>query len=325
MLEPKFSLASTLLFDPRVENAAPMRGALLSLGVRDLDVASTREDAQKFLSGRVYDLVIGEVEQEADAFVEMTAQLRHGAFGLNPFAAVIATTWRLNARVVREIVDAGVDDILGRPFSYRAVALRLQSIVEARKPFVVTADYIGPDRRFSRRPAAGDIRMFDAPNVLRTKILEDASGVRAEEARINPVRSLMLQEKMRRLGERIAALTVMLERRLATGASDVRFAMDDDPSLMMDDLGPKVALLKRLANEVGSPQSATLAAQMAALADRFANADPEEGCAELAALREMAEALDVALDPQAEPDAFAARIAAVIASLERRRAQIAAA
>ncbi|MEL7028344.1 MAG: hypothetical protein AAGL49_03855 [Pseudomonadota bacterium] len=325
MIEPNFALASTLLFDPRVEHTGPMRGALYEMGLRDVDIVSDLDTARQYLSDRVYDLFVGEVAQEGDPLVEFVSGLRHADFGLNPFVGVIATTWRLNARVVREIVDAGVDDILGRPFSYRAVALRLNAIVEARKPFVVTADYIGPDRRFSRRPPNADIRMFDAPNLLRAKYLDDACGVRAEEARVEAVRALILQEKMRRLAERIAALAVMLERRLDQGAADARFVMSDDPGVMLDDLEPKVALLKRMASTAGSASALALSEQMGALARRLANAEPAEAAADLIALREMAEAVDVALDPQAAPDAFAQRITTVIASLERRRAQIAAA
>ena len=322
MLQPNFALASILVYDPRLENTAPIRGALYELGARDVDFVGDLDAARQNLNDRVYDVFIGEVVSEGDPIGAFISELRHAEFGVNPFLGVIATTWRLNARVVREIVDAGVDDILGRPFSYRAVAMRLQAIIETRKPFVVTADYIGPDRRFSDRSSRADIRMFDAPNLLRAKFIEDAAGVRAEEARVDSIRALILQEKMRRMAERIAAIAVMLEQRL--GDKSVGGSPLDDAAVM-DDLEPRTQRLGRLAELAGASDAAALATQMSALARRLANSEPASAIADLAAVRQLAEAVDVALDPQASREAFAQRLSTVIVSLERRRAEIAAA
>ena len=46
---------------------------------------------------------------------------------------------------------------------------RIQAMMRQRAPFVVTSDYIGPDRRHGQRPQRNQrpARTFDAPNPLK--------------------------------------------------------------------------------------------------------------------------------------------------------------
>ena len=56
-------------------------------------------------------------------------------------------TWDPAPELIREIVDAGADDILLQPTSRNLLKERIDTLTFDRKPFVVSARHIGPDRR----------------------------------------------------------------------------------------------------------------------------------------------------------------------------------
>lgn len=56
-------------------------------------------------------------------------------------------TWGPPPELIREIVDAGADDILLHPTSRNLLKERIDTLTLDREPFVVSARYIGPDRR----------------------------------------------------------------------------------------------------------------------------------------------------------------------------------
>lgn len=50
-------------------------------------------------------------------------------------------------RRVIEARDSGIDEYLAKPFSARALAERIDAVVNNRRPFVKSPGYAGPDRR----------------------------------------------------------------------------------------------------------------------------------------------------------------------------------
>ena len=94
--------------------------------------------------------------------------LRHHEIGVNPFFPVIATIANSSAEQVRNIVDSGADDLLIKPLSTTALLSRINTLVNERKPFVVTFDYIGPDRQKSAN-RVNTVPLLDVPNTLGAK------------------------------------------------------------------------------------------------------------------------------------------------------------
>ena len=78
---------------------------------------------------------------------DIVRRVRHRAVGNDPFMVILLTTWDLNADAVRAVLNSGADDLLARPYTIGQLQQRLTAAVSGRKPFVVTADYVGPSRR----------------------------------------------------------------------------------------------------------------------------------------------------------------------------------
>ena len=106
----------------------------------------------------------------------MIQQLRQGAAGYNPFIVIIVTAWEKSIALITRVVNSGADDLLLRPFSTALLGARIEAHIERRKGFVITTDYVGPDRRQRCRPRRQDVEMFDPPNSLKMKAKDRLSA-----------------------------------------------------------------------------------------------------------------------------------------------------
>ena len=127
-------------------------------------------------------LICGTEFPDGDA-CKFIAAIRHSEIGANPFIPVIATTWDPTPELVRKIIDSGADDLVVKPISVGHLLERVQSLVYKRKPFVVTTDYVGPDRH--RTPSRmAETALIDVPNPLKARITgEDRDSLGANAYR----------------------------------------------------------------------------------------------------------------------------------------------
>ena len=94
--------------------------------------------------------------------------IRHNEIGNKPFIAIIAVTWDPTVVTIDRVANSGADFILAAPFSPQQLLDRINSLVHHRVPFIVTSDYVGPDRRYKSREKS-TIPLIDVPNSLREK------------------------------------------------------------------------------------------------------------------------------------------------------------
>lgn len=164
---PRFEHAEALLFDPVATNRSATRGMLATLGFRKVQTPFDTVALGHRLKGQAFDLIIVEVRPDPKPVLSLIQDLRQGRLGLNPFTIIMATAWTLDDEVVRAVVQSGADDLMGRPFSTGFLGQRLKQLIDGRKGFVVTSDYIGPDRR--RDPNRPGAETRDVPNSLKLK------------------------------------------------------------------------------------------------------------------------------------------------------------
>lgn len=299
MVKASFALSSILIAHPQPRACADLTAWLRLMGVRDLVLVDDWSAARAHLDHRFFDLFITEVSGSEAVAAQFIQNLRHGDFGLNPFISVLATSWRMQPGPVRETLRSGVDDLLARPFTFRQVEARLNALILERRPFVVTAEYVGPDRRRHERGEA-DARkagryLFDAPNLFKAKVLGDARAVKAEENRIAPIRALVLQEKMRRIASHVAedaaGLAARADHDEGTGVTD------HDLAAQFGQIRMRAQLLRRVAEISEADGARALADQMIAVAQAAGSNGARDGAA---VLQSMGEALPAALDPQAQ-------------------------
>jgi CheY-like chemotaxis protein len=165
-----YDLAEVLVCDPVASNRAATRSALYSLGCRHIEIGGSLRDFLEALEHRPPDVALCDAQVSESELCRAVRELRHGEHTYNPFAIIIVTAWMPNAALAAEILNSGADGLLLRPFSAAVLDQRIRAHVMQQKPFVVTENYIGPERRAAGRPSSA--LTIVTPNSLKMKIEE---------------------------------------------------------------------------------------------------------------------------------------------------------
>ena len=92
--------------------------------------------------------------------------IRNGLLHQHPFPLVIALAHEQQEQQLRELIDSGPDAVVLTPVSITNLFSKIDRLAAGRKPFVVTRDYVGPDRRSAPREGVGAPRVIEAPNPI---------------------------------------------------------------------------------------------------------------------------------------------------------------
>ena len=150
---------SVLVLDDNRFQQQVLRMILIGLGVKEIATAKDVDEALQILSEQKFDLVIADYRLGGKSGADFTRLVRGAREGGDRFIPIIACTSDTMPEVIRELRDAGADEILGKPVSAQAVAAKMDAVVNARRRFVSSSDFFGPDRRRqSRGPVAGSER-----------------------------------------------------------------------------------------------------------------------------------------------------------------------
>ncbi len=170
-----------LLVDPDRNVRNIVRNILHDFGFRDLRTAETLTETQEAVTKAMPDLLISEVKLPDGDFCGFIRALRHHEIADNPFLPVIGITWDPTLEIVGQVIDSGADDLLAKPVSTAQLQDRINSLIVARKPFGVTSDYIGPDRRSgSKRKTT--IPLIEVPNTLKAKAIGEEPDTNLQQA-----------------------------------------------------------------------------------------------------------------------------------------------
>lgn len=187
----QFDNIRVVLAEPKAELRKALKQCLHDHGFRSvLDTGNLSQVANAVGEGNV-DLLIADTSLPEGDFNTYVSELRHGKHGYNPFLVSITLVSNPSRASVQAAIDSGTDHVLAKPFQPAAMIGHVLDLTHGRKRFVVTTDYIGPDRRSGRRPDAMEIPQIDVPNALRQRMTGQMSEgvlrrhVDAAKGRIN--------------------------------------------------------------------------------------------------------------------------------------------
>lgn len=175
--ELKYQDVLVLLVEPQAQLRGTIKTALNHAGLGHVDHTGSYERlADTIQRSTPLDVLICDMDLEDGKTCDLISRLRQNHLGFNPFLCVIGVTWRSEARNVMRMVNTGVDHLIMAPVAPDQIMKRIKSMVRNRLPFVVTCDYIGPDRRHNTRKS-NDFPKMCAPNSLREKALDNWNPV----------------------------------------------------------------------------------------------------------------------------------------------------
>jgi len=201
----KYNDVQVMLADPRTHIRSSQKIALTHAGLEKIDHTGTLEGVADAMEQSIGpDILICDMGLGDGEILELISNVRHNDLGKNPFLCVIGISWEAQAQEVIRMINCGVDHLVTAPLSPQQILSRVVSMIHHRLPFVVTADYVGPDRRTLTRPGK-DFPIVDVPNSLKEKALGSWDSLRFESELENAVGSINTR-KVDRQAEIIAAL-----------------------------------------------------------------------------------------------------------------------
>ncbi len=297
-----------VLIDHRVQLRNNLRMALNEAGlhynniVDGSEMHSVKQSVQGSLGP---DIMICDADTRGGDLFEVTSAIRNNEIGLNPFLAILALSWDPTERLVKAAANSGADFLIAAPFSPKQILDRIRSLVHNRAPFVVTSDYIGPDRRDDNRRDS-TVPLLAVPNSLRDKTMGQFDA-RAFSERVRSTINTVSALKMELHAYRLAADA-------ATAAND--FARDPysiDPECLHR-LQISASDLKWRAQRV-SLVSITELCEALQNVVRSVRLGPSDGVGKnIELLKQLSMAIRAAVDPAEQTDSFAYDIAEAVSS-----------
>lgn len=207
MTTPNFESVVALVADESRTTAAEIESALKELGVKSVSLAGALDQTAERLRETQPDLlVIGATWPDGNVS-DLITDARHGRAGGNPFLGVMVTGADEKTADAGFIMRHGAEVFVVPPFAAASLLRGMESIIGDRKPFVVTSDYVGPDRR------GGDgrkslIPLIDVPNPLRDKV----NGTYDAEATTRAVAATMSEINIQKLQRHVEKVGILINR-----------------------------------------------------------------------------------------------------------------
>ena len=155
-----------------------IRGPLQELGFCNMSLANDSSYVRDAIRRDRADVIIIDDGLPGEDVCDIVRDARHMRLGHNPFIVVLFSTRAEHPHLIEKFVNCGADDVMLKPLTAATVKQRMADLRDHRKKFVVTCDYIGPDRRMGPRPGLNEIPEIEVPNPLQAKLLGGTVGAR---------------------------------------------------------------------------------------------------------------------------------------------------
>lgn len=155
-MQKKASLekVKTLVIDSDKHIANIVLQSLRDLGFPNCRHLKSSADALTFLENQPVDLIITEWVLQPINGVDLVRQVRLSKASRNQGTPIIMLTGRGELSDIAAARDAGITEFLIKPFTVNTLFQRIEHVVEHPRGFVVSKEFVGPDRR--RRPKPSD-------------------------------------------------------------------------------------------------------------------------------------------------------------------------
>ena len=282
----KLSDIDVYLGEPNEQVRESMRAMLRGEGFRRTRTFARMDDLLNAIKESPPDLLIAADDLDTTLF-DTVRDIRHFKIGRNPFIMITLMVKAESDDAVKRAILAGADDVLIKPVSPGKMLERVAHMTMNRLPFIVTTDYVGPERRRqSDRPSK--IKQLTVVNTFRSKIegnrMTTAELGRAVESCMTEVMAARLDSHGLKLGWVCNLILKAYE--------DKRIDKELEERLLV-----LVSVLEdaaRTARVLGEPELASICTQMARQVEEMAEKYENPSSAELAIIQKLTKAFEMA-------------------------------
>ncbi len=178
----RFDRVRVLLSEPTPIFNGAVRSVLHGMGFRTFQNFETVAALREEFNATAFDLWVTNAELPDGEVFELINDVRHCRAGREVFMPVIVQSLKVTQSLAKKTLDCGADLLWRLPVTGGQINDGIDNLLLRRRPFVVTADYIGPDRRAGVRGEGMQIPQVPVPNPLRAKAHPEDFKVDAAEA-----------------------------------------------------------------------------------------------------------------------------------------------
>ncbi len=169
MNKAEYAHASILHYDVRTMVRRRSTEALRQLGFRRIANVERPRDLSQIVKQRQFELAVFAADANDDGTAKLVRRARRYNTSSDPFTPMILVSWNSASDIVQKALNTGTDQILVWPFTTEQLGVPVEALINARKPFVETESYLGPDRRDPQRLVGAD-QSVEVPYALRARV-----------------------------------------------------------------------------------------------------------------------------------------------------------
>ncbi|MEQ8735903.1 MAG: cyclic nucleotide-binding domain-containing protein [Rhodospirillaceae bacterium] len=299
------SNVTVLIGDTKAARASTLADGLREFGFGETIIAlSYKETIAKLEAGGV-DVAILADTLGGNVF-KLIRGVRHMLVGKNPFMTLFCALAPEHVDGAKLALRAGVDSILIQPVPAKEVTDRVRKVGRGHTTYVVTSEYIGPDRRAADRTSA--IRRFNVPQTLQAKLRGQSLNYEEFAKKIVPLMEDMLQTRLYSQSGRLAV--VCKELLAAYQSSQITPLIRERLMALGDLLKDASSTAKQLKQKDVVDLCLSLKAKVEDFAERYTQPTEQD----INLLRKLAEAVAIAAKTRVAVDFDAANSDAETAS-----------
>jgi DNA-binding response OmpR family regulator len=284
------------LAEPNEQVREGMRGIMRDYGMRRTRTFSRMVDLVNAIKETPPDLLIAADDMDASVF-NTVRDIRHSRIGLNPFVMISLMVHPETENAIKRAILAGADDVMVKPVAPAKMLDRLAHLTMHRQPFIVTNDYLGPERRGADSARPSSIRQLTVVNTLKAAVegkrMTTAEIIRAVEANMSDVMAARLDSHGLKLGWVCAhILKAYQEKRIDKELEERLLILVG----VLEDAG-------RTAHALGQPDLSQICIQMARNVEEMAEQYEDPTSLQLATIQKLTKAFELAKTARAAPAA----------------------
>ena len=158
-----------VLYEPDHDIRSAIRGMMRDVGFAEIIDTNRPDRVREAIATGDTDLTIFDVNNGSGtgAMSSLICDMRCNKIGPNPFPIALGMAGDADHQTIKAAVNAGCDGLMLKPLELSVLRKRLEYFLRARKPFVITATYVGPDRHQSPKSGNNATPHLVVPNPVR--------------------------------------------------------------------------------------------------------------------------------------------------------------
>ncbi len=218
MSDLKLKSASVILLEENGEIRRLVKSTLQGIGFGMVHECANASKVRSIATTIDPDLLVLDLDDDDEAVCALITDIRHANLGNNPFVIIIGLTHSPDEPIIQRVLDAGTDDLVRKPISIKLLTERITYLIENRKDFVATSDYVGPQRRKGVRPENEEAAQVPVPNSLREKAAGEKKSAIVDEAETKRAAEAVAIQKLSGLTLLIISHSSRIEQAIMAGA-----------------------------------------------------------------------------------------------------------